>query len=140
MKHYLTKILKSDTSSGDINEKVYHWLYSFGKFHKKYIIMPLESLNSSFLEESFRKKTIAADVLFILENIRIYFQMDAGEFEGLLYTILSEESFNNQIFNMTEETDDYTIGDYVSQQFGMLIEETMTCLICHEKNAQSIEI
>ena len=90
MKHYLTNILKSDTSSGDMNEKVYHWLYSFGKFHKKYIIMPLESLNSSFLEESFRKKTIAADVLFILENIRIYFQMDAGEFEGLLYTILSE--------------------------------------------------
>ena len=27
MKHYLTKILKSDTSSGDMNEKVYHWLY-----------------------------------------------------------------------------------------------------------------
>ena len=41
---------------------------------------------------------------------------------------------------MTEETDDYTIGDYVSQQFGMLIEETMTCLTCHEKNAQSIKI
>ena len=66
--------------------------------------------------------------------------MDAGEFEVLLYTILSEEPFNNQIFHMTEETDDYTIGDYVSQQFGMLIEETMTCLTCHEKNAQSIKI
>ena len=53
MKHYLTKILKRDTSSGDINEKVDHWLDSFEKFHKKYIIMPLESLNSSFLREIF---------------------------------------------------------------------------------------
>ena len=34
---------------------------------------------------------------------------------------------------MTEETDDYTIGDCVSQQFGMMIEETMTCLTSHEK-------
>ena len=46
------------------------------------------------------KKTIATYVFFILENIRIYFQMDAGEFDGLLYTILSEEPFNNQRFNM----------------------------------------
>ena len=53
MKHYLTHILKSDTSSGDMNEKVDHWLDSFEKFHKKYIIMPSQSLNSSFLEESF---------------------------------------------------------------------------------------
>ena len=51
MKHYFTNILKSDTSSGDMNEKVDHWLYSFEKFHKKYIILPLESLNSSFLED-----------------------------------------------------------------------------------------
>ena len=34
---------------------------------------------------------------------------------------------------MKEETDDYTICDYVSQHFGMQIEETMTCLTCHEK-------
>ena len=53
MKHYLTHIFKSDTSSGDMNKKVDHWLDSFEKFHKKYIIMPSQSLNSSFLEESF---------------------------------------------------------------------------------------
>ena len=53
MKHYLTHILKSDTSSGDINEKVDHWLDSCGNFHKKYIIMPSRSLNSLFLEKSF---------------------------------------------------------------------------------------
>ena len=48
--------------------------------------------------------------------------MDAGEFDGLLNTILSGEPFNNQMFHMKEETDDYTIGDYVSKHFGMLIE------------------
>ena len=36
------------------------------------------------------KKNITTDVLFIMENIRIDFHMDAAEFEGLLYTILSE--------------------------------------------------
>ena len=40
MKHYLTQIFKSDTSSGDMNENLDHWLDSFEKFHKKYIIMP----------------------------------------------------------------------------------------------------
>ena len=34
-------------------------------------------------------KIFANDVLFIMENIRIYCQMDAGEFERLLYTIFS---------------------------------------------------
>ena len=64
--------------------------------------------------------------------------MDACEFDGLLYTIFSEEPFNNQRFHMKEETDDYTIGDYVSQHVDMLIEETMTCLTCHERNTQGI--
>ena len=59
--------------------------------------------------------------------------MDAGEFEGLLYTILSEEPFNIQIFHMKEETDNYTIADYVYHHFGMLVGETMTCLTCHKK-------
>ena len=45
MKHYLTRILKSDTSSSDMNEKVDRWLDSFENFHKKYIIMLSESLN-----------------------------------------------------------------------------------------------
>ena len=53
MKYYLTHILKNNTSSGDVDEKVYNWLDSFEKFHKKYIIIPSISLNSLFLEESF---------------------------------------------------------------------------------------
>ena len=49
MKKYPSHILKSDTSSGNINEKAKHWLDSFEKFYKKYIIMLSESLNSSLL-------------------------------------------------------------------------------------------
>ena len=40
--------------------------------------------------------------------------MDAGEFEGLLYNILSEEHFKNHRFDMTDEKDEYTISDYIS--------------------------
>ena len=59
--------------------------------------------------------------------------MDAGEFEGLFYNILSEEPFKNQIFDMIDEKDHYTISDYVSQNFGILIGETWTCFTCHAK-------
>ena len=79
------------------------------------------------------EKTIATDVFFILGNIRMGFQMDVGEFEGLLYTILSEELFKNQKIHMTEETYYYTIYDYVYQHIGILIDETWTCLTCHGK-------
>ena len=46
----MNHILTVDTSSGDMNEKVDHWLDSFQEFHKKYIIMPSQLLSSSFLE------------------------------------------------------------------------------------------
>ena len=52
MKYYLNHVLKNDTSSGDMGEKVDHWFDSFEKFHKKYIIMPSLSLNYLFIEES----------------------------------------------------------------------------------------
>ena len=52
MKKYSTLILKSDTPSDDKIEKVVHWLDSFEKFHKKYIITPSESLNCYLLDES----------------------------------------------------------------------------------------
>ena len=54
--------------------------------------------------------------------------MDAGECEGLLYNKFSEEPFKNHRFDMKEEKDDYTISEYFSQIFGMLIGETWTCL------------
>ena len=46
-------------------------------------------------------KQIATDVFFIMDNIRIDCQMDSGEFEGLLYTILSEYPFKYHRFDMT---------------------------------------
>ena len=52
IKDYWTHRLKNDTSSGDMNKIVYHWLDSFEKFHKKFIIMPSLSLNSLLIEES----------------------------------------------------------------------------------------
>ena len=52
MKDYLTHVLKNDTSSGDMDEKLDHWLDCLEKFHKKYIIMPSLSLNSLLIEES----------------------------------------------------------------------------------------
>ena len=45
MKHFLTHILRCDTPSRNMNKKVDHWL-------DPYIIMPAQSLISSFLEES----------------------------------------------------------------------------------------
>ena len=52
IKDYWTHVLKNDTSIGDIDEMVDHYLDSFEKFHKKYIIMPSLSLNLLLIEES----------------------------------------------------------------------------------------
>ena len=59
--------------------------------------------------------------------------MDVSEFEGLLYNMLSEEPFANHRLDMTDESYDYTISDYVSQNFGITIGETWTGLTCHAK-------
>ena len=39
---------------------------------------------------------------------------------------------------MAEETDDYTIYDYVYRNFGMLIGETITCITCHENKCPKV--
>ena len=59
--------------------------------------------------------------------------MDASEFEGLLYNMLSEETFANHRLDMIDEKNHYTISDYVSQHFGITIGEKLTCLTCHAK-------
>ena len=63
-------------------------------------------------------------MFLILANIMTHFQMDASEFQGLL-------PFANHSLDMTDENDNYTISDYLSQHFGITIGETMTCLTCH---------
>ena len=63
--------------------------------------------------------------------------MDAGEFEVSLYNMLLEEPFAIHRFDMTDEKNNYTISDYVSQNFGITIGETWVCLTCHaEKNSK----
>ena len=64
--------------------------------------------------------------------------MNADEFEGSLYTILSEQPLDIQIIHITEGNDDYTISDHVSQHFGMLIGETMICLSYHQNKRLKI--
>ena len=70
-------------------------------------------------------------MFFILENITTNFHMDSSEFEGLLYNMLSEEPFANHRLDMTDENEEYTITDYVSQHFPITIGETLTCLTCN---------
>ena len=73
-----------------------------------------------------------------MKNIRIDCQIDAGEFERLLYTLFLEEPFKNQRIHMTEETDGYTISDCFSQHFGTIIGEIMKFITCHENNPPKV--
>ena len=81
----------------------------------------------------------STDDFFILKNLEINCQMDTGEFKGLLYNMLSEEPSKNHRFDMTDENNDYTISNYVSQYLGITIGETWTCLTCHSKKTQIIK-
>ena len=109
MKHYLNHILKSDTSSGDMNEKVDHWLDSFEIFHKNYITMPSLLLNSLFLEESLFVAVQSPPGFINLENeTRCYLNATLQ----LLY-------FNGIFRKLVLKNDCYTIlnGQVKSQHF-----------------------
>ena len=77
-------------------------------------------------------------MFFVLANITTNFQMDASESEGLLYNMFSEEPFANHRLDMTDENEEYTITDYVSQHFPITIGEKMTCLTFHVTKAPKI--
>ena len=64
--------------------------------------------------------------------------MDASEFEGLLYTMLSEEPFANHRLDMTDGNEEYTISEYVSQNFPIKIGETWACLTCNTTKSPKI--
>ena len=66
-------------------------------------IMILRELQKEFGEIYLGEKTISTDMFFVLENIMTNCQMDASEFEGLLYTMLCEEPFANHRLDMTDE-------------------------------------
>ena len=67
------------------------------------------------------KKTISTDMFFILSNITTNCQMDASEFEGMIYTMLSEEPFAHHIIDMTDRNEEITIYYYLSQNFSITI-------------------
>ena len=94
-------------------------------------IMILRELQKCFGEIYLGEKKICTDMLFILAKIKTNCQMDASEFEGLFYNMLSEEPFANHILDISDENEKYIITDYVSQHFAITIEETLTCLTCH---------
>ena len=85
-------------------------------------ILTVKELQKGFSEMylSGKKKIIYVDI-FIVTNKRIYFQMDASEIEGLLYTTLSENPFKNHKINIKNTEDDWTVSDYISQNFGTRI-------------------
>ena len=67
------------------------------------------------------KKNISTDMFFILANITTNCHMDSSEFEGMIYTILSEEPFAHHILDMTDGNEESTIYDYLSQNFSITI-------------------
>ena len=77
-------------------------------------------------------------MFFILANITTNCQMDASELQGMLYTMLSEEPFANHRLDMTDGNEEYTISDYVSQNFSITIGETWTCLTCKTTKSPKI--
>ena len=77
-------------------------------------------------------------MLFILENITTNCQMDAIEFEGMLYTMLSEEPFANHRLDMTDGNEEYTISYYMSHNFAITIGETWTYLTCKTPKSPKI--
>ena len=102
-------------------------------------IMILRELQKRFYEIYLGgEKTTSTDMSFILANITTNCQMAASEFEGTLYTIFSEEPFANHRLDMTNGNEEYTISDYVSQNFSITIGETWTCLTC--KTSKSLKI
>ena len=66
-------------------------------------------------------------MFFILANITTNCHMDASEFEGMIYNMLSEEPFENHILDMTDGNEESKISDYVSQNFAIAIGDTCTC-------------
>ena len=64
--------------------------------------------------------------------------MDASEFEGMIYNMLSEEPFTHHILEDPDGNEVITISDYLSQNFSVTIGETWTCLTCESIRSPKI--
>ena len=101
-------------------------------------IMVLRELQESFGDIYLGGGGGSTDMFFILENITTNCQTDATEFEGMLYTMLSEEPFANHGLDMTNFNEEYIISDYVSHNIAITIGETWTCLTCKTPKSPKI--
>ena len=103
MKHYLTHILKSNISSGDMNEKLDRWLDNFEKFHKKYIIMPSQMINYSFIEDILFV-TVRSPQGFIIQKKETRYYLNATlqllYFNVLFRTLILTIDWSGKQFNI----------------------------------------
>ena len=106
--------------------------------HNYQKIMIMRELQKRFGEIYLGGGGGSTDMFFILESITTNCQMDSNEFEGLLYTMLSEEPFENHRLGMTDENEEYTITDYASQHHYITIGETLTCITSHATKTPKI--
>ena len=77
-------------------------------------------------------------MFFIVANITTTCQIDASEFEGMIYNMLSEEPFTHHILDDPDGNEVITISDYLSQNFSVTIGETWTCLTCQSSRSSKI--
>ena len=56
-------------------------------------------------------------MFFMVENISTTCQMDASEFEGMIFNMLSEEPFTHHKLDDPDDNEVITISDYLSQNF-----------------------
>ena len=76
----------------ELERKGPHFIHLFQK------IMIFRELQKNFGEIYLGgKKTISTDMFFIVENISTTCQMDASEFEGMIFNMLSEEPFTHSV-------------------------------------------
>ena len=77
-------------------------------------------------------------MFFIVANITITCQMDASEFEGMIYNMISEEPFTHHILDDPDGNEVITISDYLSQNSFVTIGKTWTCLTCQSSRSPKI--
>ena len=117
MRKYLTNILRCDTSSDNMKEKIDLWLYSFEKFHKTFIIIPTELYNNSFTKESRYITIISLPGFVSQENERIYY------FNSTIELLYWNVLFQQLILNIDFDTIIYSM--YINnKQFPLIIKRS----------------
>ena len=77
-------------------------------------------------------------MFFIVENITTTCQMDASEFKGMIYNMISEEPFTHHILKNSVGNEEITLSDYLSQNFSFTRRETWKCSTCESSRSPKI--